>query len=68
MLAFGNVEGIQTMCLQVLPLVLEHEAQRLTAQRTGLADIVFRAMVKFPDAVEEGTKRQGVICVVFGAL
>jgi hypothetical protein len=50
--AFSDVEGIQTMCLKVLPYLLEDEGQRTTAQRAGLTDVVLRAMVVFPDSVE----------------
>jgi hypothetical protein len=50
MVAFTDVEGIQTMCLKVLPYLLENEQQRVTAQRAGLTDIVLRAMVLFPDS------------------
>lgn len=50
MVAFTNVEGIQTMCLKVLPFLLEDEQQRITAQRAGLTDVVLRGMVMFPDS------------------
>jgi hypothetical protein len=50
MVAFSDVEGIQTMCLKVLPSILEDEQQRMTAQRAGLTDIVLRGMVMFPDS------------------
>ena len=50
MAAFSDVEGIQTMCLKVLPLILENEQHRITAQRAGLTDIVLRGMVMFPDS------------------
>ena len=52
MAAFSDVEGIQTMCLKVLPFLLEDENQRTTAQNAGLTDIVLRAMVIFPDSAE----------------
>jgi len=55
MVAFADVEGIQVMCLKVLPCLLEDEKQRTTAQRAGLTDIVLRAMVLFPDSVEVHT-------------
>ena len=51
MVAFSDVEGIQTMCLKVLPFILEDEQQRMTAQRAGLTDIVLRGMVMFPDSI-----------------
>ena len=41
----------QTLCLKVLPFLLENEQQRQTAQRAGLTDIVLRAMLAFPDSV-----------------
>lgn len=50
MLTFSDVEGIQTMCLRVLPFLLENEQQRITAQRAGLTDIVLRDMVLFPES------------------
>jgi hypothetical protein len=43
MVAFSDVEGIQSMCLRVLPFLLEDEQQR-----AGLTDIVLRGMVMFP--------------------
>ncbi|KAL7513305.1 hypothetical protein ACHAXN_010387 [Cyclotella atomus] len=52
MVAFVDVEGIQIMCLKVLPYLLEDETQRTTAQRAGLTDSVLRAMVIFPDSIE----------------
>lgn len=42
----------QTLCLKVLPFLLENEQQRQTAQRAGLTDIVLRAMLLFPDSVQ----------------
>jgi len=50
MVGFCDVEGIQTMCLKVLPFLLEDEQQRMTAQRAGLTDVVLRDMVLFPDS------------------
>jgi len=47
MVAFSDVEGLQTLCLKVLPVLLENEQHRLTAQHAGLADVVLRAMVMF---------------------
>jgi hypothetical protein len=52
MVAFADVAGIQTMCLRVLPLVLEEDSERVTAQNAGLTDIILRAMVLFPDRVD----------------
>jgi hypothetical protein len=52
MVAFADVEGIQTMCLKVLPFLLENEQQRITAQRAGLTDIVLRGMVLFPESAQ----------------
>jgi hypothetical protein len=51
MVAYFDVEGIQIMCLRVLPFLLENEQQRITAQRAGLTDIVLRNMVLFPESV-----------------
>jgi len=51
MVVFADVEGIQVMCLKVLPFLLEDENQRTTAQRAGVTDIVLRGMVLFPDSV-----------------
>ena len=50
MVAFSDVEGIQIMCLKVLPLLLEDEQQRVTAQQAGLTEIVLRDMVTFPES------------------
>lgn len=52
MVAFADVEGIQVMCLRVLPYLLEDEQQRITAQRVGLTDVVLRGMVLFPNSVQ----------------
>ena len=52
MVAYSDVEGIQTLCLKVLPFLLEDEQQRLTAQNAGLTDVVLRAMVMFPESVQ----------------
>ena len=51
LVAFSDVEGIQIMCLKVLPYMLEDENQRTIAQRAGLTDIVLRSMVRFPSSV-----------------
>jgi len=51
MVAFADVEGVQTMCLKALPDLLEDESQRTTAQLAGLTDIVLKGMVLFPDSV-----------------
>lgn len=51
MTAFKNVQGIQSICLDALPCLMEDEQQRLVAQRAGLADVVLGAMVRFPDSV-----------------
>jgi hypothetical protein len=50
MTAYSEVEGIQTLCLKVLPSILEDEQQRLTAQTARLTDVVLRAMVMFPNS------------------
>jgi len=52
MVAFLDVEGIQILCLKVLPFLLEDEEQRMTAQRTGLTDVILRAMVLFDKSVD----------------
>ena len=52
MVCFADVEGMQTMCLKVLPFLLEDEQQRMTAQRAGLTDVVLRDMVLFPHSVQ----------------
>jgi len=52
MVAFCDVEGIQILCLKVLPVLLENEQHRLTAQHAGLADIVLRDMVIFSESAE----------------
>lgn len=52
MVAFLDVEGIQILCLKVLPFLLEDEKQRMTAQRTGLTDVILRAMVLFDKSVQ----------------
>ncbi len=52
MVAFADVAGIQVMCMNVLPLLLEDDHQRTTAQNAGMTDIVLRAMVIFPENVE----------------
>jgi len=52
MVAFSDVEGIRTLCLKVLPCLLDDEEQRMTAQRAGLTDVVLRAMVLFANSVQ----------------
>jgi hypothetical protein len=52
MVAFSDVEGIQTMCVKALPCLLEDEEQRLLAQRAGLTDAILRAMILFRDSLE----------------
>lgn len=39
------------MCIEALPRLLEDEQHRTTAQRAGLSDAIFRAMVAYPDSV-----------------
>ncbi|KAG7336829.1 hypothetical protein IV203_006789 [Nitzschia inconspicua] len=48
MTAYAKVEGIQTLCLKVLPCILEDEQQRQTAQTARLTNVVLKAMVMFP--------------------
>jgi hypothetical protein len=50
MTAYSEVEGIQTLCLKILPCILEDEQQRQTAQTARLTDVVLRAMVMFPES------------------
>lgn len=52
MVAFSDVEGLQILCMKVLPVLLENEQHRLTAQHAGLADVVLRAMVIFSESVQ----------------
>jgi hypothetical protein len=52
MTAFQNVRGVQTLCLGALPCLMEDEQQRMVARRAGLAHIVLRSMVRFPDSVD----------------
>jgi hypothetical protein len=52
MVAFSDVEGIQTLCMKALSFLLENEQQRMTAQRAGLTDVVLRGMVLFPNSVQ----------------
>lgn len=50
MVFFADVEGMQTMCLKVLPFLLQDEQQRMTAQSAGLTDVILRDMVLFPQS------------------
>jgi hypothetical protein len=50
MVAFSDVEGIQTLCLKAIPVLLENEQHRLTAQDAGLGDVLMRAMVMFAES------------------
>lgn len=52
MVAYPDVEGIQIKCVATLPVLLEDEAQRLTAQRVGLVEVVLRAMLRYPDCLK----------------
>ena len=52
MVAYADVEGIQTICLNVLPDLLENDQQRMTAQSAGVTDIVLKAMLMFPNSVQ----------------
>jgi hypothetical protein len=38
------------MCLEALPQLLEDEEHRTTAQRADLSDVVFRAMLAYPES------------------
>lgn len=52
MVAHPNVKGIQIMCIQALPSLLEDEQQRVTGQRVGLVEVILSAMMRFPECVE----------------
>lgn len=52
MVAHPNVPGIQIMCIQSLPSLLEDEKQRLVGRRVGLVEVILCAMLRFPDCVE----------------
>lgn len=52
MVAHPNVPGIQIMCIQSLPFLLEDEQQRLVGRRVGLVEVILCAMLRFPDRVE----------------
>lgn len=53
LVAFSNVLGIQTMCLQALTSIIENEEQRVTALKSlGLTDIILDVMLKFRNEVE----------------
>lgn len=49
---YPTVEGIQINCIQTLRYLLEDEAQRLTAQRVGLVDVILKTMLKLPDSLQ----------------
>ncbi|CAJ1942076.1 unnamed protein product [Cylindrotheca closterium] len=51
MVAHAHVEGIQTLCLEALPQLLEDEEHRTTAQRADLSNVVFRTMMAYPGSV-----------------
>lgn len=38
------------MCIEALPQLLEDERHRINAQRAGLSDAIFRAMLTYPDS------------------
>jgi hypothetical protein len=52
MVAHPDVEGIQTMCICSLPILLEDEQQRITAQRVGLVEVILSAMLRFPNSAK----------------
>jgi len=52
MLTHPNVKGIQTMCIQSLPSLLEDEQQRIIGRKIGLVKVMLCAMLRFPDSVE----------------
>jgi len=52
MVAFSTVRGIQTMCLRVLPYLLEDDGQRTVGQKSGLTDVILRSMLLYRDNAE----------------
>jgi len=52
MVAHPNVPGIQTMCIESLPSLLEDEHQRKIGRRVGLVEVVLCAMLRFPEIIE----------------
>lgn len=52
MVAYPDVEGIQIICVEALPCLLEDEAQRMTAQRVGLLEVVLQAMLRFSNSLK----------------
>jgi len=53
LVAFSDVLGIQTMCLEALTSIVEDEEQRVTALKSlGLTDIILEIMVKYADKVK----------------
>jgi hypothetical protein len=52
MVAHPDVQGIQTMCICALPILLEDEQQRMTAQRVGIVEVILCGMLRFPECVK----------------
>jgi hypothetical protein len=52
MVAFRDVLGIQIACLKALPLLLEDERQRSTAQVSRLSGIVIQSMIEFKYSIQ----------------
>lgn len=52
MVAFREVLGIQIACLKALPLLLEDERQRSTAQVSRLSGIVIQSMIEFKYSIQ----------------
>jgi len=52
MVAHPNVPGIQTMCIESLPSLLEDGFQRKIGRRVGLVEVVLCAMLRFPEIIE----------------
>ena len=42
---------MQIHCVRTLPFLLEDEAQRLTAQRAGVVDVILRTMLNHPNSL-----------------
>jgi len=52
MVAFRDVLGIHIACLKALPLLLEDERQRSTAQVSRLSGIVIQSMIEFKYSIQ----------------
>ena len=52
MVAYPDVVGIQTICVEAFPYLLEDETQRMTAKREVIVEIIIQAMLRFPDCLK----------------